>query len=69
MKLTPHRIGLVLNRKKNAGRIATASGFIMRDVESRRAELVAESAATNATTARRVAKLSGFPQVTVVAIT
>ena len=63
-----HCLVSVLNRKKNAGRITTARGFIMRDVERRKAELIAESVPINAAIARIVARLSGFPQVTLVRI-
>jgi len=63
-----HCLVSVLNRKKNAGRIKTARGFTMSDVERRKAELVAESVPINATIAKIVARLSGFPQVTLVRI-
>jgi hypothetical protein len=66
--LAPHRMGLALNREKNAGRITRARGFIIREVERKSAEVLAESVATKANIASTVATLSGFPQVTVIAI-
>ena len=68
MKRILQHDGLVFVGRKKAGMIATARGFIMREVERRSAEAVGDIVAVNARTARRVARLSGFPHVTLTRI-